>query len=261
MNTAHADVFDRRESLRGPLLGSVLLHACIAGAVVAYTLYVSMHPSESFGANTLLSGGSVQISAVEALPLPNRKGLLNPLAHETESHVPAPMPKPKETRRKPLEDPRAIALKTPDKPRRPEPDSTAARYHPQPVQPNQVVSTEAQALVSPMLNLPGSGGVGVGSNSSMGNRFGWYVDLIKQRIAQKWRTNEVGLQSAPVVIVAFDITHDGGILPPKIMQRSGNYTLDTSTVRAIAEAAPFPPLPAGYSGPSASFEIWFQLKR
>jgi TonB family protein len=45
------------------------------------------------------------------------------------------------------------------------------------------------------------------------------------------------------------------------MQRSGNPTLDYSAQRAVLEAAPFPPLPAGFERDSARVEINFELKR
>ena len=44
-------------------------------------------------------------------------------------------------------------------------------------------------------------------------------------------------------------------------QRSGILTLDNSAQRAILNAAPFPPLPAGFDRDAAQIEFRFQLKR
>jgi TonB family protein len=63
------------------------------------------------------------------------------------------------------------------------------------------------------------------------------------------------------VIVTFEIQSSGSIGTVKILQGSGNRTLDYSAQRAIYEAAPFPPLPQGYERTSANIEIWFTLKR
>ncbi len=55
----------------------------------------------------------------------------------------------------------------------------------------------APAAVSPMFQKPGAGGVGVGPNSTFGNQFGAYADLVVQRVTDKWQTNGLaGLQRA-----------------------------------------------------------------
>ena len=113
-----------------------------------------------------------------------------------------------------------------------------------------------------MFEKPGSGGVGVGPNSVFGNRFGGYADLVIQRVTQKWQTNGLAsLQTAPMVIVTFDILRDGSIRNAQLAQRSGNSTLDYSALRAVTEAAPFPPLPPDYGGSDANVELRFQLQR
>jgi len=61
--------------------------------------------------------------------------------------------------------------------------------------------------------------------------------------------------------VTFTIRRDGVISSVRIAQTSGNLTLDYSAQRAIADAAPFPPLPAGYDKNDVSIEFWFELKR
>jgi TonB family protein len=47
----------------------------------------------------------------------------------------------------------------------------------------------------------------------------------------------------------------------KVAQSSGNNTLDLSSLRAVMDAGPFPPLPANYSGSQAEVELRFQLQR
>jgi protein TonB len=107
------------------------------------------------------------------------------------------------------------------------------------------------------------GMVGVGPRGSFGQGFGWYRDLLEERVGQKWRTDDVDarLQSAPPVVVTFDILKNGQIRNVRVLQGSGNRTLDYSAQRAIYDAAPFPQLPQGYQRDSAQIEFWFQLKR
>jgi protein TonB len=114
-----------------------------------------------------------------------------------------------------------------------------------------------------MIGQAGSGGINVGRGSPFGDRFGYYVDLLRQRVGQKWRTGDVDprVRTAPPAIVNFYIRRDGTVHSVRLVQTSGNLALDLSAQRAIADAAPFPPLPNGYNSNEVSIEFWFELKR
>ncbi|MEX2262829.1 MAG: energy transducer TonB [Bryobacteraceae bacterium] len=258
---SHAHIFDDEPSIRRPLLVSVGLHALLAAAAVLSAAFGG-GPLVQWGAADSLGGGSVGINVVKQVPLPSRGGPVNPVARDTESAVPqqpappkpAPAPKPE-----PVEDPDAVAIKGQASKKR----EVSGRKTAEPPAPNQVYSSSGAALSSPMVGAKGSGGVGIGSGSPFGNRFGAYVDLLRQRVAEKWRTADVDprLQTAPPVIVTFTIMRTGQIRDVRIVQRSGNGVLDLSSQRAVYEAAPFPPLPAGFDRDSATIEFWFELKR
>jgi TonB family protein len=47
----------------------------------------------------------------------------------------------------------------------------------------------------------------------------------------------------------------------RVSQSSGNTALDRSAIRAVLDAAPFPPLPAGFPRSDAQIELNFQLRR
>ena len=65
----------------------------------------------------------------------------------------------------------------------------------------------------------------------------------------------------PMAVITFDIQRDGSVRNPQIAQRSGNSELDYSALRAVTDAAPFPPLPPQYGGSSAHVELRFQLQQ
>ena len=69
------------------------------------------------------------------------------------------------------------------------------------------------------------------------------------------------LQTAPLVIVTFEILRDGSVRGVRLFQGSGYPTLDHSAQRAIIEASPFPVLPPGFERNSATVEFRFELKR
>lgn len=256
----HADILDDQESLAKPFLGSIVFHALVAGLLLWSAVYTA-RSRETWGLAVPTGSGTVAITPVQAINLPPRVGPKNPVANDTESRVPqAPKEDPRKYVKAP--EPDAIPLKSriPPKPSRTE--TAQQKYRPEPVRPNQVFSTEAPAAVTQMFQKPGMGSVGVGENTVLGSRFGAYASLIIQRVAEHWQTGGMeNLRMAPDVIVSFDLMRDGSAKNPQLLQRSGNSTLDYSTLRAVTEAAPFPPLPPDYSGNVAKVELRFQLKR
>lgn len=261
----HVDILEQRDSFRKPLLGSIALHAALFTLIALYSS-VGEHGRVLWGNPRALGGGSsVGITPVRQIPLPSRAGATNPLAHDTESRVPRP-PKPEMERAAKPPEPDAIAIRGSKKsPAAPRVTRKSKPYYSRtPERPNQLYSGAGQALSSPMFGAQtGTGGVGIGPGAAFGYRFGWYRDLLEQRVAQKWRTEDVDprLQTAPPVIVTFELLRNGSIRDVRIMQTSGNLALDRSAQRAIYEASPFPALPQGYERDEARIEFWFHLKR
>ena len=260
---ARTDILEYRESLRIPLAGSVLFHALLFGSLLGYAWWEN-RGREPFGSPNP-GGGATTITPVSQINLPSVGGIVNPVANDTESRVPLP---PKETKAKekaPPDDSDAIALKTKRQRKHPsEIAASAQQYRPKDAnRPNQVYSSAGQAASTPMFGSTSGGGIGIGQGGSMGTRFGWYEQMLREKVGSKWRVSDVDprLQTAPPVIVIFEVLRDGSVRNIRLLQRSGNYELDMSAQRAITEASPFQPLPPGYERNSASIEFWFQLKR
>ena len=88
----------------------------------------------------------------------------------------------------------------------------------------------------------------MGNNSPFGTQFGWYAKLLRDQVAQNWRTGDLDprLRTAPPVVVTFTIRRDGSVAPGIRADRASAAAitaLDISAQRAILDAAPFPPLP------------------
>jgi TonB family protein len=263
---SHPDILSQQDSLTRPLAASLAAHALFFASVFAYTV-IGPRARELWGDPNALGGGSVAITPVSQIPVITAGGMKNPVANDTESRVPAPPPKPEAARkRQPAEDPDAISLRTAQLKKK-QTDIAASRQRYRPLKeerPNQLYSATGQAMSSPMYGLTtGSGGVGVGPGGAFGTRYAWYERLLRERVARAWRTDDVDprLQTAPHVIVTFEIVRDGSVRNVRLLQRSGNLALDNSAQRAILQAGPFPQLPADYNRDSASVEFWFQLKR
>jgi TonB family protein len=262
--TAHVDVLEQRESLRRPLVASLVAHAALFSSMALYTSLGGRGIVLWGNPRSLGGGSSVGVTPVRQIPLPYRAGATNPLANDTESRVPLP-PKPEPKRaREPEPDAIAIRGRAKAAPKETRVPSRPGYRAQAPEKPNQLYSSVGQALSSPMFGAQtGTGGVGMGTGGAFGNRFGWYRDLLEQRVAQKWRTEEVDprLQTAPPVIVTFELLRNGSIRDVRVIQSSGNVALDRSAQRAIYEASPFPELPRDYERNNAQIEFWFQLKR
>jgi protein TonB len=262
---AHPDILDQQDSLRRPFAASLGAHALLFASVVVYN-FVGAGLRERWGDPNAFGGGSVAISSVSQIPVITPGGIRNPVANDTESRVPAPPKQEAARKRAPVEDPDAVSLKS-NRFKKKQTDIAAAaqRYRAQKEErPNQLYSATGQAMSSPMYGLTtGSGGVGVGPGSVFGTRYGWYERLLRERVARAWRTDDVDprMQTAPTVIVVFDIARDGSVRNVRLLARSGNLALDNSAQRAILQSSPFPQLPGDYNRDSASVEFWFQLKR
>src|ERR1700682_4465104 len=257
---SRADILDERDSLSIPFAGSVAMHAAVFGLFAIYGMHLSQS-NKIWGVPNPRGGDAVSIEVV-SIPLPNRHGPVNAVANDTESQVPQ-QPKQEIRKAEPVPKPDAVALPS-RVPKRTTRDLTAEqKYRPRELErPNQVYGREAPAARSPIFQLPGSGSsIGIGENSPLGNLFGAYAALIIRRVGEHWRTTGLEGVQAPFVVATFELQRDGSVRNPQLVQRSGNSTLDYSALRAITEAAPYPPLPAEYQGNVATVELKFQLKR
>jgi protein TonB len=259
------EILDARESLRRPLLGSLGLHAGVV-ALIAVLGVANFAKREQWGDPNSKGGGAIGVTVVKSIPITGHEGPMNRVANDSKSQVPEPITKP-ERKPKAAEKEQDDAL--PLKSKHPQKSSSDDSYRnprtkPSPQSDNQLTSRVGQAASSPLYApAPGSGGVGVGDGTPFGSRFGAYAALIRDRVAQKWHTDQLDarIRSLPAAIVTFDIQRNGQATNVRVVQSSGNVTLDYSAQRAVMDASPFEPLPAAYSGSSATIEFWFSLKR
>lgn len=255
---AHADILEDRETLGKPFIASVLFHVCVVALLFAWQSYSS---TKILMGGAVSYGSSVSVNAVRSIPIFQRPGPINPVANPTESQVPQkPQVAPQRRAKAPERD--AIPLKAHERETTAREERSPQRYRPQPLRENQVTRTEAPAAVSPVYAKPGTtAGVGVNPNSVLGSRYAGYAAILMQRVAEHWNTGGLAGIRAPTAVITVRIFRNGSVQNPQITQRSGNSTLDYSALRAVTEAAPFPPLPPDYSGAYLDVDFQFQLMR
>ncbi len=116
---------------------------------------------------------------------------------------------------------------------------------------------------TPDFALQGGGGVGVGNNSPFGNQFGAYADILRNRVAQYWRTTDIrAANNAPVVGVTFVLHRDGS--GHRHAHHAEERDLRARYLRAArrhGRCRRFPQLPPQFPKSEAEIEFLFQLKR
>ena len=257
----HVDILDQSERLAPSFLGSLVFHGLLFATMLGVG-WVQSRNTISMGDPNGGRMGAVAVTPVSSIALPSHAGVKNPVATDTESAVPVPLAKSKPTPKVEAPDPKAIPIPSRTAKSRPSPaaalpDKWRAS---QKDLPNQLYSTAGTRVATRDYAVAGGGGVGVGNNSPFGNQFGAYADLLRNRVAQYWKTTDIRANHAPVVGVTFTLRRDGSVTGIHITQRSGISALDNSAQRAVMDAAPFPQLPPQFPKNEAEIEFLFQLK-
>ncbi len=76
--------------------------------------------------------------------------------------------------------------------------------------------------------------------------FAYYLATIKRKIAANWRVPGTAQEGAIHCRVYFTINRSGAIETPTTETSSGNFLFDQAALRAVVQASPLPPLPAGF---------------
>jgi outer membrane biosynthesis protein TonB len=254
-----ANVLMRPDPKGRSLAFAVTLHAALLGSFFVSNWFNSNH--DKFG-DPNAGGASIGVEVVNKIPIPH-SGPPNPLASNSESEARQAPPKPVEREKQEVIPPDAVKVNLHNEKKKEAKEASKPhrfRAYEQ-LQENQLVSKNPQAVSSPLFSqMPGSGRVGLGQNTTLGTQYGAYAALIQDLIARNWRTNDVTAQVAPPVIASFDLMKDGSVRNLTIVQGSHISTLDTSVKRAI-EGVTLPPLPPGYPHPTAHCEFTFELKK
>jgi TonB family protein len=252
------DILDERERLGGPAFFSIFLHVGVVVFVVGYGIYAK-RLQQTFGDINASAGMAVAVTPVNSIPIPRKQGPQNPVAADTESVVPSP-PEKQETVEM---QPKSPEVTLPDlaKPKKPQPQERRKQTYTEPLKQNQIPTRVPQAAVNPMYQMnTGSNGVGIGPNSPLGQRFGWYAEMIRKIIARNWATNGLAGTQANSAIISFTISRDGAIRDVRVEQSSGNPAIDNSAWRAVLQSNPLPALPPQYNQSTAPAEFTFDLR-
>ncbi|HEX4002264.1 MAG TPA: energy transducer TonB [Candidatus Acidoferrales bacterium] len=254
------------QTLKPYVFASVGLHLAILAYCGVAGWWAYTHRGENWGG----PGGSISVGivgSVPAIPLPrpdvvspnrvvdNSKGLFK--------SEPQPVPKP---------PPDAVPIPKFEKNKPPKIISHPSKVleNPTPPPPNAVPYGGGGAPTIPVTSFAMGAGKtqaglafsGVGGGD-FGSRFSWYVEAVQRRVSSNWLQSTVdpSVAYAPRVVVTFTILRDGTVTNVQITQRSNDYSVDNSAVRAVNASSPLDRLPPGYSGSSVNVEFYFDYHR
>jgi TonB family protein len=256
----HSDILDERDPMALPFIGSLLVHGCVV-AVMFLGWFWMNQKGEALGDPNPAGGPAYAVSVAKTIPIPQRQAPPNPVAHDTDSLVPtAPPEKEKEVEKK-LPEPPKDAFQIPDKLKPQKEQPKPKQNYTVPAPPNQVYSQSKQAMSNPMYGAQSGGArVGVNPNSPLGSHYGYYANLISQRLSDNWQTNGLSarMQTQPA-IVDFHILN-GKIQDAKIVQSSGNPEIDNTALRAVYASDPLTPYPPQLAGNNILAEFLFDIR-
>jgi len=118
----------------------------------------------------------------------------------------------------------------------------------------------------------GPGGAGTGAGGGIGEGFGdglaefpysYYLLRVRDEITVNWFPGSIdpGPDNVLQTLVYFRIYRNGSISTIEIKQSSGLRAFDLVAVRAVANAAKFPPLPDDYEGEYLGINLLFEHAR
>jgi protein TonB len=226
-----------------PAAGSLALHGVLFGSLLFYGILSGLFHHNLWGNPG--TGGAIQVSLVSnVLPLPAEQQNDNVLTTQTPSKAPAePTPKAKQA-----VDETAIPIS--GKQEKPQKQTTpkTQQHQPQPKQNNLAQFGEQAGSSMPRAtmaqNTASNGPVSI-SNGDFGNRFGWYVEIIKRKVSQSWNRYEVDSRTpkGATAEIYFRVNRQGVPSNFKINTASSSATLDQSCLRATQRVDTFGDLP------------------
>jgi protein TonB len=252
--------------LRKYLFRSVFFHVLLI-AVALSAAYFDRRGTGWGGVGGKLGGTTVSLVSPAGIPMPREETV-------TESKAVDP------TKSLHKEDP---------KPLPPEPKTNAEKIpkfeKEKPLPPSRKTRTLKNKTIEEDNAIPGHGGspdlptgfsptpgppsagekvIGQGGGD-FGGRYPWYVDSVRTRIDQTWDRNaiEPAVRAARQAhtIMSFRINANGSISNIRVVQSSGNSSMDYSAMRALQSIDAFRPLPNDYLGTYVDVTFDFDLAK
>jgi protein TonB len=177
-----------------------------------------------------------------------------------------PAPAPERRREEPPAPRPEVPEPEPERPK-PTPSPTPAPPAPKPATEARPAAPAEAPSAAPADTLRRREGSPTGSatgTAAFGARVGfdnpnfkhsYYVDRLTAMLASQWQRPSIGGEL--VTLVHFTIRRDGSVINVSVVESSGYSSYDLAALRAVQQAAPFPPLPQSYGQDSLGVTVEF----
>jgi periplasmic protein TonB len=249
----------RDDPFGGGLAGAIALHGAAAAVLLGWAYL--FHSGQNWG-NATSASSAIQATMVNSIPLPPKQPPDPDNVLATDSPTPAPITPAPRTVEAPRPDSIAIAATPPKSAKIADKTTPPPPLHPQPmkIDPNKAQTGEAPGMKIAMGSVQtqaGTTSLGV-SDSAFGSRFAYYVQQIRQKVAQQWYTGMLDPRATGHrVYITFEVGRDGTPAHIQIAQPSGDATLDQTALNAVQHIDTFGPLPDAYSGSHIEVTYYF----
>lgn len=258
---SHVSAADEdREQLKRPVVVSLSCHAGLLVVILAWGFF-SPAPFQ-FGDADGADGGAFKVTPVDGIPLNVPTAPRNPVANDVQHQVPAAPERQTPAPEAPVEEPDAVPIEQAVQRRPPAP---AVQKSAPKQQENEIRSTTgAQASSEIFTGTPSEAGAGVGLSGSnpFGQGFAWYSAALQRAVGESWRQTlgQASGNAARSTTVRFTIMRNGAIQDIRVLESSGNRSVDYTAQRAVLGITPFRPLPPGLGRSSIVVDYYFQLQ-
>jgi TonB family protein len=237
---AHRQRIAARSSRLG-IWTSLAVHGGFIAALIATPL---LEPEASqpikFVSVALVSAQALGVRDPEPAPAPPARAEVKeaPAAPAPPKPVAKPQPTPDKPKPKPTPSPPSAAT---------QPSATAAA-------PSADVLRRRQG--SPTGSATGTAAFGARVGFDNPNfKHSYYVDQMTAMLAAQWQRPALG--GEVTALVHFTIRKDGAVSDIRLVESSGYSSFDLAALRAVQQAAPFPPLPQSYDQATLGVTVEF----
>src|SRR5205085_531567 len=246
-------IFEERERWAVPLSVSVVLHGVLLLIIVVATIARGMRGQVwgTMGAG----GGAMNATLVRTLPLPAQaqSQTTNVLANESKG---LSQSQPKAQQETESNDALDIAAKNArNKPA----GRNSNSQQPQPQQAaNQIPFGQGGPANAVQFSMgAGTGGLNVEGTGDFAGRYGWYVEQVRNKIAQNWSFYQVdpNVPKGTRVTISFEITRSGQPANINMKEPSRYPSLNDSAAATLKRVDTFGPLPGDYRGSSVRVDF------
>ena len=251
-------ILDEQERWGAPLIISFALHGFVALVIVLATLVRGM-PVQTWG--TLgAGGGAMSATIVRSIPLPSPQQTenTNVLANDNKG-----LSQSKPQAQQQAQDTNAIEIARSgrDKPKPADRDSANKRQQPQQQPDNQIPYGQGGPANALQFSMgAGTGGLNVEGTGDFAGRYGWYVEQVRNKIAQNWSFYQVdpNVPKGARVTISFEILRNGQPINISMKQPSAFSSLNDSAAATLKRIDTFGPLPGDYRGSSVRVDVYFE---